>query len=322
MGNDDMRVFISYSWDSKQHKTRVADLVKDLRGNGIGAEFDGDIILGERIPHYMETRVAGSDYVLFVCTPKYKEKADNRAGGVGYESNIITGELYSSQNEKKFIPLLFSGTWETSLPAWAAGKNGLDFTTEEKSQTALGRLLDHLGASPTSDKTEVAPSPAYIKKLFQPKKSKAAYVKKTYTLPSEDEPIRVLRVITEEVSFPKNDGTHGSALYSVPFELSRYPSASWRQLFVQSWNSPPRWTTLHRPGIASVSGRKIILNGTTIDEVERTHKETLLLAVGEANKKEQEYQRRVAMEEKRKTAEKKQHLQNVEDTAKRITFDD
>lgn len=322
MENDDMRVFISYSWDSEQHKTQVANLVKKIRDNGIGAEFDGDIMLGERIPHYMETRVAESDFVLFVCTPKYKEKADMRAGGVGYESNIITGELYSSQNETKFIPILFSGTWETSLPTWAAGKNGLDFTTDERTQIEFERLLSHLSARPSPEEPEAPTAPIYVKKSFQPQKSQATYIKKTYNPSSEDEPVRILRVITEEVGFPKNDGTRGSALYSVPFELSKYPSELWKQLFVRNWDSPPRWTTLHRPGIASVSGKKIILNGTTIDEVERTHKETLLLAVSEANKKEMEDQQKIAMEEKRKNAEKEKHLQNVEDTARRITFDD
>lgn len=319
-----MRVFISYSWDSAQHKIRVADLVKQLRGNGIGAEYDGDIVLGERIPHYMETRVAESDYVLIICTPQYKEKADKRAGGVGYESNIITGELYSSQNEKKFIPLLFAGTWDTSLPTWATGKNGLDFTTNETAQAETERLLTHFGTASAPEKKNVSTSAAsvYVKKSFEPQRNGSTYIKKTYKPDTKDETIRILRVITEEVGFPKNDGTRGSALYAVPFELSDYPSELWKKLFVQNWDSPPQWTTLHRPGIASVSGKKIILNGTTIDEVEKTHKETLLLAVNEANKKELEYRQKVAIEENRKNAEREKHLQNVADTTKRITFDD
>ncbi len=318
-----MRIFISYSWDSDPHKLKVANLVKKLRDNGISAEFDGDIILGERIPHYMETRVSECDYVLFICTPQYKEKADERTGGVGYESNIITGELYSSQNERKFIPLLFSGTWDTALPAWASGKSGLDFTTDQRTQTEFERLLTHLGANSLSEAKDVPKNTTsiYVKKSFQPQSSEPNYVKKTYTPNIEDEPIRILRVITEEVGFPKDDGTRGSALYLVPFELSRYPSESWGKLFVQSWNSPPQWSTLHRPGIARVSGKKIILDGTTIDEVERTHKETLLLVVNEANRKEHEYRQKIAIEENIKDAKKESHLHNVEDTAKRITFD-
>lgn len=304
-----MRVFISYSWDSDEHKARVANLVKKLRDNGVGAEFDGDIMLGERIPQYMESRVADSDFVLFICTPKFKAKADNRAGGVGYESNIITGEIFNNQNEKKFIPILFAGTWETSLPTWASGKNGLDFTSEKNAQNEYRRLLEHLGKKPVS-----------IEQPTFPQKASVVRTENEMMPDNVNEPIRIIRVITEEVGFPKNDGTRGSALYAVPFELSRNPSELWRNLFVQCWNFPPQFTSLHRPGIARVSGRRIILDGTTIDEVERTHKQTLLLAVGEANKKEQEHLRIIAMETSREKAERESHLQNVRDAADRLTF--
>jgi len=40
---------------------------------------------------------------------------------------------------------------------------------------------------------------------------------------------------------------------------------------------------MHRPGIASVEGDKVVLNGTTIEEVERYHKKTLKIAVDMAN---------------------------------------
>ena len=39
------------------------------------------------------------------------------------------------------------------------------------------------------------------------------------------EPIKIVRLITEEVSTPRLDGTPGSALYRVPFELSAAPPA-------------------------------------------------------------------------------------------------
>ena len=43
---------------------------------------------------------------------------------------------------------------------------------------------------------------------------------------------------------------------------------------------------MHRPGIASVIGSKIFLDGTTIDEVKDYHKETLILCVKKANEEE------------------------------------
>lgn len=58
---------------------------------------------------------------------------------------------------------------------------------------------------------------------------------------------------------------------------------------------------MHRPGIASVQGDRIILDGTTVQKVERYHRETLTLAVNEANRRfaEWEAQRRRAEEAER-----------------------
>lgn len=49
----------------------------------------------------------------------------------------------------------------------------------------------------------------------------------------------------------------------------------WAQLFVETWNYPPRFTNMHRPGIARIQGDRGILDGTTVDEIEKHHRETL-----------------------------------------------
>lgn len=100
---------------------------------------------------------------------------------------------------------------------------------------------------------------------------------------SGSEPVEIEGVIEDEVGEPRNDGSRGSGLYKVPLQLSVRPSPTWGRLFVETWNHPPRFTTMHRPGIASVVGDKIILNGTTIEEVEKHHAETLRLVVDKVN---------------------------------------
>jgi hypothetical protein len=99
----------------------------------------------------------------------------------------------------------------------------------------------------------------------------------------KNEPIRLLGVITDEVGQPRNDTRRGSALYVVPFRLSRKPTDIWARAFINAWEFPERFTSMHRPGIARVEGDKIILDGTTIEEVERYHLETLKLAIKRAN---------------------------------------
>ena len=104
------KVFISYAWESEEHREWVKALANRLLSDGIDAVLDQyDLELGDRLPQFMEQSVRSSDYVLIVCTPAYKQKADARIGGVGYEGHIISGELFSGHNERKFIPVIKEG---------------------------------------------------------------------------------------------------------------------------------------------------------------------------------------------------------------------
>ena len=111
-------------------------------------------------------------------------------------------------------------------------------------------------------------------------------------------------------------------MYKIPFELNKRPSYEWIDLFINSFNRPPEFTQMHRPGIASVSGNKIYLNGTTMEEVERYHKKTLKLAVEVANKTFSEIQMRKRLKEEHEKNLREQHKKNIDDISKRISFDD
>jgi hypothetical protein len=77
---------------------------------------------------------------------------------------------------------------------------------------------------------------------------------------------------------------------------------------------------MHRPGIARVSGATLYLEGTTIEEVERVHRDTLQLVLDETNRRygqwSGEQERKRAHEEK-----EREHRARVEDAASRIEFD-
>ncbi len=100
---------------------------------------------------------------------------------------------------------------------------------------------------------------------------------------SDSEPIRITGIIADDVTPPRNDGTRGSGLYEIPFRFSRQPPRLWQELFVRAWDHPSLFTQMHRSGIASVEGDVVWLRGTTLDEVERYHRDTLVLAVNAAN---------------------------------------
>jgi len=137
----------------------------------------------------------------------------------------------------------------------------------------------------------------------------------------ENEEIRLTGVVVEEVGEPRNDGTPGSALYAVPFGLSQSPSPLWVQCFLRSWDLPKQFTSMHRPGIARVRGDRLILDGTTIEEVEKYHLQTLKLAIAEANELVREEQagarQRINVQDQKKEA----HRKHVEAVAKRLKFE-
>lgn len=100
------------------------------------------------------------------------------------------------------------------------------------------------------------------------------------------DPIRLVEVHLPGVTEPRNDGTPGSALYRVPIRLSRTPSWEWEKAFLNAWQFPRQFTSMHRPGIARIEGDCIVLDGTTIEEVRDTHRATLVLCVEDANQAE------------------------------------
>ena len=112
------RVFVSYSWDSEQHRKWVLAFATRLRGDGIDVVLDQWALQpGADRTQFMETGVTDAERVLIVCTDQYAKKAKVRAGGVGYESMIITSEIAARIDSNKFVPILRTDDWD-SLPPY------------------------------------------------------------------------------------------------------------------------------------------------------------------------------------------------------------
>jgi len=137
--------FISYSWDSEEHKDWVKRLGARLRVDGIDLTLDEwKVAPGDQLPQFMETAIRESDFVLIVCTPRYKDKSDRRVGGVGYEGHIITAELMTDRNDRKFVPLLRSGDWSEAAPSSLRGKLYIDLRGDPYSEANYQQLLNAL----------------------------------------------------------------------------------------------------------------------------------------------------------------------------------
>ena len=302
------RAFVSYSWDDEAHKSWVATLATDLRRDGIETILDQwHTVPGDQLPAFMEKEILKNDYVLVICTPNYRLKSDERLGGVGYEGDIMTAEMLTQGNHRKFIPVLARGTWEESAPSWLKGKYYVDLSTAENYRKNYPDL--------TSTMLRTRPVAPPLGKRSKALRGNA--IKES----APDEPMRIMGVIVDEVTEPRLDGTKGSALYTVPLRLNRKPSTLWSELFVQTWNRPLSFTSMHRPGIASVRGAAIVLGGTTLEEIREYHRDTLVKCVEQANRKEAEIltQQLRANEIRRQRSE--EHRTNVETIARDISFD-
>lgn len=127
---------------SEEHKVWVRNLAGELCKDGVDVILDyWDLKSGESLTKFMEDSICKSDYVLIICTPKYKKRADDRAGGVGYEDNIITALSLYTDEIGKFIPVLRNGTWKGSAPVWLLDKVYIDLSGTPYSEENYIHLL-------------------------------------------------------------------------------------------------------------------------------------------------------------------------------------
>lgn len=97
------KVFISYSWSSDE---LVLDLAKRLGAHGVDVVLDKwDLKEGNDKYEFMERCVNDSEItkVLIICDKIYAQKANDRTGGVGDETVIISSEIYGNARQEKFI---------------------------------------------------------------------------------------------------------------------------------------------------------------------------------------------------------------------------
>ncbi|WP_135080982.1 toll/interleukin-1 receptor domain-containing protein [Terasakiella sp. SH-1] len=135
------KVFISYSHDSAAHKRWVAWFAETLCTNGIDTTLDQwDLTAGGDVPAFMEKQLKESDFILLICTENYVTKANEGLGGVGYEKMIVTSELISNINQKKFIPIVRQQS-ATNVPTFISSKLYVDFSDDEHIENSLSELL-------------------------------------------------------------------------------------------------------------------------------------------------------------------------------------
>jgi len=161
------RVFISYSWSSPQHEKWVSDFADRLSGDGIFVVLDKwDLKEGQDKHVFMEKMVNDPNInkVLVICDKEYQTKADNREGGVGTETQLISKEVYDNTGQEKFIPIIkeFDSEGEPCLPHFISNRIYIDLSSDEIFEENYEKLIRNLYNKPSSRRPPLGTPPAYI----------------------------------------------------------------------------------------------------------------------------------------------------------------
>lgn len=120
---DTVRVLVSYSQDTPEHKERCRELADRLRGDGVEAWIDQYVPApAEGWPRWMERQIAAAKFVILVCTPTFRRRFEGtETPGVGkgatWEGLISNQVLYDSgARNEKFVPVLFEDANEQAVP--------------------------------------------------------------------------------------------------------------------------------------------------------------------------------------------------------------
>ena len=159
-------VFISYAWESDTHADWVeVELATRLRAEGCDVRLDRwEALPGDPLTLFMESAIRESRHVLVVCTPAYKVKMDGRQGGVGYEGNVMTGELFGGKPlPRKFIPVVRAGEPHDAIPSWLLDRFHVDLRgvpNDHRYEREFGTLVGTLhGYSPVAPPLGPRPMP-------------------------------------------------------------------------------------------------------------------------------------------------------------------
>lgn len=161
------KVFISYSWTSPQHEQWVLDLAERLSGDGIVTVLDKwDLKEGQDKHVFMEQMVNDKSIkkVLVVCDHVYQTKADDRKGGVGTETQLISKEVYENTVQEKFIPIVreYDGTGKPCIPHYMSSRIYIDLSSDEKFEESYQKLIRNLYDKPLLKRPVLGTPPAYI----------------------------------------------------------------------------------------------------------------------------------------------------------------
>jgi hypothetical protein len=132
-----VRVFISYSHDSVEHRSQVLAVSNRLRNDGIDCHLDQyEQFPAEGWPRWMTDQIAKAKYVLIVCTETYARRAKGhesagRGLGASWEGQLITQAIYDGGGRNtKFVPVILRRDDRLHIPEFVSASTRFNLFDE------------------------------------------------------------------------------------------------------------------------------------------------------------------------------------------------
>ena len=166
------RVFISYSWSSPQHEQWIINLATELCEEGVDVILDKwELKEGYDAIAFMEKMVTDPEIkkVVIISDKIYAQKADDRKGGVGTETQIISKEIYDKVEQDKFVVVIVEKDekGEPYLPTYYKSRIYIDLSEPDNYTENFERLLRWIYNEPLYKKPEIGKKPSFLSKSKQ-----------------------------------------------------------------------------------------------------------------------------------------------------------
>lgn len=163
-GDEIPKIFISYSWGSSD---LVLELAQRLVAHGVDVVLDKwDLKEGQDKYAFMERCVNDPEItkVLIICDKAYSQKANDRTGGVGDETVIISSEIYGNMKQEKFIPIIAEKDehGQPYVPTYIKTRIYIDLSDAKTYEVEYEKLLRNIYEKPQFVKPKLGKRPEWI----------------------------------------------------------------------------------------------------------------------------------------------------------------
>lgn len=158
------KIFISYSWSSD---ALVLELAQRLVSHGVDVVLDKwDLKEGQDKYAFMERCVNEPEItkVLIICDKAYAQKANDRTGGVGDETVIISSEIYGNMKQEKFIPIIAEKDEDGKpyVPTYIKTRIYIDLSNPDTYEEEYEKLLRNVYEKPQFIKPKLGKRPEWL----------------------------------------------------------------------------------------------------------------------------------------------------------------